>query len=58
MTEATTAYIGLGSNLGSRQQHIKAALKRLSEAEQIELVRVSEVIETTPLARLTRLRTG
>jgi len=50
MAKATTAYIGLGSNLGNRQQHIKTALEKLSEAEQIELVRVSEVIETAPLA--------
>jgi len=46
----TIAYIGLGSNLGNRQQHIKTALEKLGEAEQIELVRVSEVIETAPLA--------
>ena len=50
MAKATTAYIGLGSNLGDRQQHIKTALEKLGEAEQIELVRVSEVIETAPLA--------
>ncbi len=50
MAEATTAYIGLGSNLGDRQEQIKAALKKLGEAEGIELVRVSEVIETAPLA--------
>jgi len=49
MAEATTAYIGLGSNLGDRQEQIKTALKKLSESEQIEVVRVSEVIETPPL---------
>jgi len=51
MAEATTAYIGLGSNLGDRQEQIKTALKKLGEAEQIEVVRVSEVIETQPLAK-------
>jgi 2-amino-4-hydroxy-6-hydroxymethyldihydropteridine diphosphokinase len=45
----TVAYIGLGSNLGDRQEQIKTALKKLSESEQIEVVRVSEVIETPPL---------
>jgi 2-amino-4-hydroxy-6-hydroxymethyldihydropteridine diphosphokinase len=50
MTEATTAYIGLGSNLGDRQEQIRAALKALGEAGQIELVRVSGIIETAPLA--------
>ena len=51
MAEATTAYIGLGSNLGDRQEQIKTALKKLGEAEQIEVVQVSKVIETQPLAK-------
>lgn len=51
MAEATTAYIGLGSNLGDRQEHIRAALKKLSEARQTEVVRVGEIIETEPLTK-------
>jgi len=45
-----TAYIGLGSNLGDRQKQIRTALKKLGEAGQIEVVRVSELIETPALA--------
>jgi deoxyguanosine kinase len=56
MTEATTAYIGLGSNLGDRQEQIRAALKALGEAGQIELVRVSGIIETAPLAQANQPR--
>ncbi len=47
----TTAYIGLGSNLGNRQDHINNALKMLAEASDIEVVRASELIETAPLAQ-------
>jgi 2-amino-4-hydroxy-6-hydroxymethyldihydropteridine diphosphokinase len=45
----TTAYIGLGSNLGEREKSIQNAVKMLAEAGNIEVVRLSEVIETAPL---------
>ncbi len=44
-----TAYIGLGSNLGNRREYLDKALKLLSEANQIELERVSDFIETAAL---------
>ena len=47
----TTAYIGLGSNLGDRKGYIDGALKMLARAEQIELGRVSDTIETEPLGK-------
>ena len=47
----TTAYIGLGSNLGDRKSCIDSALKMLAVSEQIELGPVSEIIETEPLAK-------
>ncbi len=47
----TTAYIGLGSNLGDREKSIKSAVKMLAEAENIKVVRVSEIIETAPLGQ-------
>ncbi len=47
----TTAYIGLGSNLGNRQDHINSALKMLTQVSDIELARASKIIETTPLAQ-------
>ncbi len=49
MGKATVSYIGLGSNLGDRQDSIKAALKMLAEAKGIELTHASELIETPPL---------
>jgi deoxyguanosine kinase len=48
----TTAYIGLGSNLGDRKGHIDSAIKLLADNEHIELSRVSDIIETAPLARM------
>ena len=49
-TGKKTVYIGLGSNLGDRQENIENVLKILSETEGIELVRKAEMIETIPLA--------
>jgi 2-amino-4-hydroxy-6-hydroxymethyldihydropteridine diphosphokinase len=49
MAKVTTAYIGLGSNLGDRENSIRSALKMLAETEQVEVARVSDLIETTPL---------
>jgi 2-amino-4-hydroxy-6-hydroxymethyldihydropteridine diphosphokinase len=46
-----TAYIGLGSNLSNRQDNLNNAIRMLSETADIEVVRVSEPIETTPLAQ-------
>jgi 2-amino-4-hydroxy-6-hydroxymethyldihydropteridine diphosphokinase len=51
MAKQTTTYIGLGSNLGSRQNHINSALKMLAEVSDIEVARASELIETSPLAQ-------
>ncbi len=50
MTEPTTAYIGLGSNLEDRNSKINKAVKILNESENIEVLRVSSIIETRPLA--------
>ena len=51
MAESTTAYIGLGSNLGDRERVIRDALQSLGRNEQIEVLRVSAVKETAPLGR-------
>jgi deoxyguanosine kinase len=45
------AYIGLGSNLGDREAHIDKAVKMLTETVGIKFVRVSDIIETTPLGQ-------
>ena len=47
----TVAYIGLGSNLGNRHDHIRDALKMLAENKHIDVARVSDLIETTALAQ-------
>jgi 2-amino-4-hydroxy-6-hydroxymethyldihydropteridine diphosphokinase len=52
MTETTTAYIGLGSNLGERKSFIEKAVKALAETGQIEICRISDIIETSPLGGL------
>jgi deoxyguanosine kinase len=51
MTQQTT-YIGFGSNLGEREKTILNAVKMLGETEGIEIVRVSEIIETSPLGKM------
>jgi len=48
-TEPTTAYIGLGSNLGERENMLKTALKMLGETDGVRLARVSKIIESAPL---------
>lgn len=43
-------FIGLGSNLGDREQHIHTALRELAEAGDIRVVAVSRVYDTEPVA--------
>ena len=50
MAKPVTAYIGLGSNLGDRKDNINSAIQCLADTEQVEVVRVSDIIETAPLA--------
>ncbi|MBN2269169.1 MAG: 2-amino-4-hydroxy-6-hydroxymethyldihydropteridine diphosphokinase [Sedimentisphaerales bacterium] len=45
-----TAYIGLGSNLGERENLVKNALRMLRQLDDIKVARTSELIETAPLA--------
>ena len=49
MAKRTTAYIGLGSNLGDREASIRRALKLLADTEHIQVSSVSDLIETPPL---------
>ena len=51
MAEPTTAYIGLGSNLGDRERVIREALKSLGRNGHIEVLRVSKLKDTLPLGR-------
>jgi deoxyguanosine kinase len=49
-----TAYIGLGSNLGDRENSIRRALRMLAEAEHTEVTQVSDLIETAPLGHFSQ----
>lgn len=42
------AYIGLGANLGDREATLREALRLLGEADGIEVVAVSSLVETEP----------
>ncbi|OQX56605.1 MAG: 2-amino-4-hydroxy-6-hydroxymethyldihydropteridine diphosphokinase [Candidatus Cloacimonas sp. 4484_209] len=44
-----TVYIGLGSNLGNREENIKKALYLLSNTEGIKLVSLSRLYNTKPV---------
>ena len=46
---SAVAYLGLGSNLGDRAAHLAFALARLADDDGIELLEVSDVIETAPV---------
>lgn len=52
MAKPITAYIGLGGNLDDRKGYIDKALKMLAELPDSQLLRVSDVVETAPLAQM------
>jgi 2-amino-4-hydroxy-6-hydroxymethyldihydropteridine diphosphokinase len=52
----TRAYVGLGANLGPREDTLRRALELLSEAEGVEVVAVSELRETEPVGVLDQPR--
>ncbi|UXS67674.1 2-amino-4-hydroxy-6-hydroxymethyldihydropteridine diphosphokinase [Staphylococcus chromogenes] len=43
------AYLGLGSNIGDREQQLKEAIERLQLEAHIEVKRVSSMYETKPV---------
>jgi 2-amino-4-hydroxy-6-hydroxymethyldihydropteridine diphosphokinase len=44
-----TAYIGLGSNLGAREETLRGALEMLDSRDDVSVTRVSSFIETEPV---------
>ncbi len=46
------AYIGLGSNLGDRSSYIDRAVGLLKNTHGVELMRLSDIIETEPLGHI------
>lgn len=47
--KGTTAYIGIGSNLGDRKANIEKAIKLIGLTKGLKLVRVSSIYETEPV---------
>jgi 2-amino-4-hydroxy-6-hydroxymethyldihydropteridine diphosphokinase len=47
------AYVGLGSNLGDRDDTLRAALERLAAAPGVEVVAASSLRETEPVGPVT-----
>lgn len=45
----TAAYVGLGANLGPREETLRRAVELLGEAESVEVVGVSRLRETDPV---------
>jgi 2-amino-4-hydroxy-6-hydroxymethyldihydropteridine diphosphokinase len=45
----TRAYLGLGANLGDREQTLRRAVELLGEVPGVEVVTVSELRETDPV---------
>jgi 2-amino-4-hydroxy-6-hydroxymethyldihydropteridine diphosphokinase len=47
------AYVGLGSNLGDREETLRAAVVRLSASPRVQFVAVSSLRETDPVGPVT-----
>ena len=45
----TVAYVGLGANLGAREETLRRALELLAAADGVSLLAVSQLRETEPL---------
>ena len=52
MSPARTGYLGLGSNLGEREEHLRGAIARLRE-HGVAVQAVSSVYETEPVGEIT-----
>ena len=49
-SDVTTAYIGLGSNLGDKRKHIETALQMLNAAGGIDVSATSDILQTKSLS--------
>ena len=45
----TLAYVGLGANLGAREETLRHAVEQLGEAEGVDVLAVSSLRETEPV---------
>jgi 2-amino-4-hydroxy-6-hydroxymethyldihydropteridine diphosphokinase len=48
----TSAYVGLGSNVGDREANLHQAVEWLRKADGVDIIRVSSIYETTPVGYL------
>jgi 2-amino-4-hydroxy-6-hydroxymethyldihydropteridine diphosphokinase len=48
-TMSKTAFVGIGSNLGDREENLRRAIELLGAEEGIEVTAVSELRETEPV---------
>lgn len=46
---AAIGYVGIGSNIGDRESHIRLALKELAAQPTMEIVTASSIYETAPV---------
>jgi 2-amino-4-hydroxy-6-hydroxymethyldihydropteridine diphosphokinase len=49
MSDAISAYLGLGSNVGDRLETIRSACRALEAHDDITIVRTSTIVETEPV---------
>src|SRR5437867_983522 len=49
MESLVVAYIGLGANLGNRENSIREAVRLMSETPGIRVLQVSRLLETSPI---------
>ena len=52
MRQLSTAYLGLGSNLGRREENLKLAVSALDSTDGIKVTKVSSIYETKPVGYL------
>lgn len=50
------AYIGLGANIGEREETLRRAVALLATADRVDVIRVSELRETDPVGVLDQPR--
>lgn len=50
--EWNTAYIGLGSNMGNKQENIQLAIEKIGQSQNNKIIQVSKLYETEPVGFL------
>jgi len=44
-----TCYLGIGSNLGDRQNNIRSAIKKIRALKKTEIIKISSLMESVPI---------